>query len=387
MLLALSALACHKPAPPPPVDPPVVQVSPVALSCSWTWGERGLREGPQGPETLSAFVVNTNGDAIPDLLANLDLCGNHGDCELVVLQGCGDGSYSARWGPEYAQYIEIRGVEGQGVPLRLALGERHANAGCDLPLETPLSWQDDQWVAGETCHWEGLWDAECGPMPGPSCPVPAPEPLDARACDAKMLAGFWKMDVAQAQAQMRDKVSQGYGEIVAFDLAGAKELGSAQCSAQELGYSAPDVAVVQAHLGPEQDAEQALFAGYKSGSLRALARAAGVPAAIAPERVLEEEGFTACDAKQLAEFWGNAQAAATMRDKILAGGTETVASELQLAFENGATAECAWFETGFNTVEIFELSKAWGLTPDRAALRVAKEASFGGAAQLEEQLP
>lgn len=386
MLLALSALACHKTTPPQPVDPPVVEVTSPALSCPWTWGSEGLTDGAEERETLSAFVVDTNGDLSPDLLANLSLCGNRGDCELVVLEGCGDGSFRARWGPEYAQYVEIRGVQTDAEPLRLALGSRTSNGGCDLPLETPLHWDGGQWVAGETCHGEGPWEPECGEMPGPRCPESGVEPLDARACDAKMLAGFWKMDVAQAQVRMRDKMSQGYGEIVAFDLAGAKELGSAQCSAEELGYGAEDLDRVQSHLG-EEDAEQALFGAYRAGTLRELSRAAGVPAAVAPERVLEEEGFTACDAKQLAAFWGNPQAAETMRDKILRGGTETVAQELERAFENGAPAACAWFETGFNTVEIWELSKAWGLTPDQAALRVAEEVSKGGAAGLREQLP
>lgn len=386
MLLALAALACHKPAPPQPVDPPVVEVTSPPLSCPWTWGDGGLKEGPEERETLSAFVVNTNGDTSPDVLANLSLCGNSGDCELVVLEGCGDGSFRARWGPEYAQYVMIDGVQTELAPLRLVLGGRYDNGACDVPLQTPVHWESGQWVAGQTCHGEGLWAPECGEMPGPSCPEPGVAPLDARACDAKMLAGFWKMDVAQAQARMRDKRGQGYGEIVAFDLAGAKELGSAQCSAEELGYGAEALDRVQSHLG-EEDAEQALFAAYRAGTLRELARSAGVPAAIDPARVLEEEGFTACDAKQLAEFWGNPQAAQTMRDKILRGGTQTVAEELERAFDNGARAECAWFETGFNPVEIGELSKAWGLTPDRAALRVAEEASKGGAAQLREQLP
>ncbi len=386
MLLALSALACHKPAPPQPVDPPVVEATSAGLACPWTWGDQGLKDGVEERETLSAVVVTTNGDSAPDLLANVSLCGNRGDCELVVLEGCGDGSYAARWGPEYAQYVEILGVEVDAEPLRLAVGSRYSNGGCDLPLETPVSWQEGQWVAGQTCHGEGLWEPACGERPGPSCVAPAAEPLDAQACDAKMLAGFWKMDVAQAQARMRDKRSQGYGEIVAFDLAGAKELGSAQCSAAELGFGAPELAHVQEHLG-EEDAEQALFAAYRAGTLRELARSAEVPAAVDPARVLAEEGFTACDAKQLAEFWGNPQAAQTMRDKILRGATQTVAEELERAFDNGATAECAWFETGFNPVEIGELSKAWGLTPDRAALRVAAEVSTGGAAGLREQLP
>jgi hypothetical protein len=301
MLLVLAALACHKPAPPQALDASsAASVEAAALAaaaleapvpeapiselveggqCPWTWEDSVISDGGERASADSVRVIDTDGDLAPDLLADLGGCGSWGDCLFAVLQSCGDGSYTALWGPEYAQHIL---VEGQA-PLQITVGGRSAQPGCDVPSEQLLGWVDGQWQDQGTCYGLGPWEPEeCGEMPQPACPA--------------------------------------------------------------------------------QDATE-------------------------PAELFEQEGFTACDAKQLAEFWGNPTAAQTMNDKLSAGGKDTLKSELQLAYDNGAEVQCAWHETGFDAVQISQASKVWGLTPDVAAQRVAKLASTGQYAQVRQALP
>ena len=356
----------------------------MVAQCPWSWHDGVLTDGGERALADSVRVIDTDGDAAPDLLADLGGCGNHGDCLFAVLQSCQDGSFLALWGPEYAQSIQVVGL----APLQLRVGGRSGQAGCDVPSRQSLGWVDDRWQDQGTCYGAGLWEPEeCGEMPQPTCAQDEGVASLSR-CDVKMIAGFWKMDQGQARAQIENKLSGGYGEIIDFDLVGAKTLASASCSPEELGFSSADVAVLQTHLGEEVSAEEALFQAYREDALRTLTRTAGVPSAIEPAVVLKQEGYTACDAKQLAAFWGgNVEAAVTMRDKLLRGQKETVNAELRAAYANGAEVQCAWHETGFDAVQISQVSKAWGLTPDVAALRVAELVSTGQHAQVLRSLP
>jgi hypothetical protein len=152
-------------APPPPVD---TRAAPPGL-CEWD-----LRDGvpwhpSYGAARTEATRVDLDGDALGDLVASLEGCGNWGDCMFVVLQGCPDQLYRAVWGPEYAQSIEV-GARASGAPIAgLVIGGRTALAGCDLPLQATVTWDGDSWTEPSWCAQDGgVWDASCGPRP-PAC--------------------------------------------------------------------------------------------------------------------------------------------------------------------------------------------------------------------------
>jgi hypothetical protein len=329
VLLALATLACLKSSPPDAVSSPAAQVT-VSGQCPWVWQDSVLSDGEwAGAEAVQ--VINVNGDAAPDLLADLGACGNYGDCLYAVLESCGNGSFQARWGPEYAQYVEVLG----SAPLVLQFGGRSAQPGCDVPSERTMSWVDGQWKDQGTCYGVGSWDAEsCGEAPEPRCGETEGSVL---ACTYKLLGAHWGLEESQVRHRMRERYEAGQASSI---------------------FTA----------------------------LESLSREAGIPWAIEPQVVLYEDGYSACDAAQVKATLGVAAPEERMRDMLLAGERLDLDALLKIAYA-GDPVPCAFHQTEFSAADYKQLGASWGLTPDLAALRVAELVSTGQKAQVLRVLP
>jgi hypothetical protein len=139
--------------------------------CDWRIEKGKLVSPSRESRDLEGNIteVDLDGKAPLDRIVNVGSCGSWGDCEFVVLQAWGNGTYRAVWGPEYTQLIEV-GERPRGAELaNLVLHDRTAQPGCDLPLKTVLRWTGKEWEKGETCAGQGVWDdAACGQRP-PAC--------------------------------------------------------------------------------------------------------------------------------------------------------------------------------------------------------------------------
>lgn len=170
MWIALLTFACST-AERPPTPPPAPAPAASADGCEWRM-EGGVlaHEMLEGREPATTREVDLDGQGPPDLVAFLHGCGNHGECEHVVLQACEGGGYREVWGPDYAMSLDVA-ARAEGAPLAdLHLGGRLVQDTCDQPVRTTLTWADGRWRESGVCaSGAGVWDDGCG-APPPPCP-------------------------------------------------------------------------------------------------------------------------------------------------------------------------------------------------------------------------
>lgn len=141
------------------------------LECPWRVdGDTLVGPYPGEPVfTEDLRVVDVDGVAPEDAIADLGNCGTHANCVFVVLRGCEHGGYEATWGPEYALDVEAR-RDGEGWAT-LVTHDRAGRTGCDIPLTVRWTRDGDTWSHDEACRVEeapALWDPACGDLP-PLC--------------------------------------------------------------------------------------------------------------------------------------------------------------------------------------------------------------------------
>ena len=98
-------------------------------------------------------------------------------------------------------------------------------------------------------------------------------------------------------------------------------------------------------------------------------------------------GYVYCDAKLVAEFWGDdiGETKATIGLKILNGLGSAVADILNSSRQAGHS--CEWSDTGYTYADAERLASIWGLAePYQAKLRVASYVTNGQGSVVDKAL-
>lgn len=223
-------------------------------------------------------------------------------------------------------------------------------------------------------------------------------------CDAKLLAGFWGESVSDAKGTISYKLGLG-GEAVVRDalkMAQEKALqtGTPTCSIYEMGYQPADAEALATFFNYSSlsEAKAAMFnkmLNQGEPALIQVLKAAGAPTVAAkpavpkdPFQAFIQSRFDYCDAKVLGEFWGVPVDDAKMRigNKVVAGASQIVASELKEAFAKPGHSDCTWVELDYSYADAEAMAAHWGQSTDEAKARMTRKVNFGNRVLLDQMV-
>jgi hypothetical protein len=197
-------------------------------------------------------------------------------------------------------------------------------------------------------------------------------------CDAKLVAGVWKISIGEAKATIGQKIQNGIESNIPLILRDARNAGIA-CEWADTPHNYNDAEKLAKLWGYADPAEAKAKIAYlytqgeSAVVLEALGQAPAsteVPSNEAQLNAFFDSPYTYCDAKLVGALWSIdiTQAKAEIGQKILGGYPENIPLILADARKQ---AQCDFADTGLGYEDAEKLARIWAVSTDEAKTKVA----------------
>ncbi len=212
-------------------------------------------------------------------------------------------------------------------------------------------------------------------------------------CDAKLVAGLWKISIDDAKAEIGRKIEGGYAGNIAPILQQARDA-SLTCEWADVphGYDDAERLARVWNMDSVEDAKAKIAWLYTQGDSASVLNAlADNPAAVAPQvddaalDAFYASAYTYCDAKLIGALWhiDMTQAKAEIGQKILNGYGDNLPQILSAA---RLEAQCDFSDTGLSYSDAEKLASVWGVPVVQAKDKAAHHYTQGNSAAVQAAL-